>query len=174
MDTRSYKEILPQITTFIFDIDGVLSDGQVLLINKGVYRTLNSKDAYALQYASKLNYQIFIISGGNSEDVQERLLKLGVKAVFLKSSNKLDVYEQVKQEYHLKDEEILYMGDDIPDFQVMQKVALACCPQDAAPEIKAVSRYQSPILGGKGCVRDVIEQTLKVQKKWMLDLAFSW
>lgn len=174
MDTKSYKEILPQITTFIFDIDGVLSNGEVLLMNEGVYRTLNSKDAYALQYAAKLNYKIFIISGGNSEDVEKRLLKLGVTKVFLKSCNKLEVFENLKSEYGLLDSEILYMGDDIPDYLVMKKVALATCPQDAASEIKAISNYQSPISGGKGCVRDVIEQTLKVQNNWMLDLAFMW
>ncbi len=171
---KSYKEILPLISTFIFDVDGVLTDGEVLLINGNVCRKLHSKDGYALQYAAKMGYQIFIITGGSSEDVKMRLMNLGVKEVFLKSSHKIQVYEELKQKYQLKDEEILYMGDDIPDYDVMQKVALASCPQDACPEIKAISHYQSPVNGGKGCVRDVIEQTLKVQDNWMKDLAFTW
>ncbi|MFN5417177.1 MAG: KdsC family phosphatase [Flavobacteriia bacterium] len=174
MDTRSYKEILPQITTFIFDVDGVLTNGDVLLMNGSVYRTLNSKDGYALQYATKLGYSVFIITGGNSEDVKNRLINLGVKEVCLKSSNKIQVYKELKERYNFSDEEVLYMGDDIPDYEVMLKVALSTCPQDSAQEIKAISRYQSPISGGKGCVRDVIEQTLKVQGKWMQDLAFEW
>lgn len=174
MDTRSYKEILPQITTFIFDVDGVLTNGDVLLMNGSVYRTLNSKDGYALQYATKLGYSVFIITGGNSEDVKNRLENLGVKEVCLKSSNKIQVYSELKTKYNFSDEEVLYMGDDIPDFEVMKKVGLATCPQDSAQEIKAISHYQSPISGGKGCVRDVIEQTLKVQGKWMQDLAFEW
>lgn len=171
---KSYKEILPAITTFIFDVDGVLTDGEVLLINGSVCRKLHSKDGYALQYASKMNYNIFIITGGSSQDVKTRLINLGVKEIFLKSSHKLQVYDELKQKYGLKDEEILYMGDDIPDYDVMKKVALAACPQDACPEIKAISHYQSPINGGKGCVRDVIEQTLKAQEQWMKDLAFTW
>lgn len=171
---KSYKEILSGITTFILDVDGVLTTGEVLLINGNVCRSLHSRDGYALQYASKMNYNIFIITGGSSEDVKNRLINLGVREVFLKSSHKLPVYEELKSKYELKDEEILYMGDDIPDYDVMKKVAVAACPQDACPEIKAISHYQSPVAGGKGCVRDVIEQTLKVQQKWMLDQAFTW
>lgn len=171
---KSYKEKLAQITTFIFDVDGVLTNGDVLLLDGKVYRTLNAKDGYALQYAAKNEYAIFIITGGNSEDVKTRLLDLGVKEVFLKSSNKIAVYEEIKKNYNLKDEEILYMGDDIPDYEVMQNVGVATCPQDACQEIKAISIYQSPISGGKGCVRDVIEQTLKVQHNWMKEIAFTW
>jgi 3-deoxy-D-manno-octulosonate 8-phosphate phosphatase (KDO 8-P phosphatase) len=171
---KSYKEKLSQITTFIFDVDGVLTNGDVLLLEGKVYRTLNAKDGYALQYAAKNEYAIFIITGGNSEDVKTRLLDLGVKEVFLKSSNKIAVYENIKKSYNLKDEEILYMGDDIPDYEVMQNVGVATCPQDACQEIKAISIYQSPIGGGKGCVRDVIEQTLKVQHNWMKEIAFTW
>ncbi len=170
----SYKELLPKISTFIFDVDGVLTDGQVIMMNGDVFRSLNSKDGYALQYASKLNYKIFIITGGNSKDVEDRLLGLGVQEVYLKSSNKLEVYAKIKEKHNLVDEEILYMGDDIPDFDVMLKVGIATCPQDACPEIKGISHYQSPIFGGKGCVRDVIEQVLKVQEKWFLEDAKIW
>lgn len=170
----SYKERLKDITTFIFDVDGVLTDGSVLLFKGEILRELNAKDGYALQYASKMGYSIFIITGGNSMDVKNKLLDIGVKEVFLKASHKMEVYENLKSTYNLKDGEILYMGDDVPDYKVMQQVHIATCPQDAIPEIKDICHYQSPKEGGKGCVRDVIEQTLKVQGKWMTDLAFAW
>lgn len=171
---NSYKEILPQITTFIFDVDGVLTTGEVMLQNGEVYRTLHSKDGYALQYASKNNYRILIITGGNSKDVQDRLLGLGVTEVFLSAHNKSSVYQHCKQKYGFTDEQVLYMGDDIPDIPVMKLVGLPVCPQDAAIEVKSISRYQSPIFGGKGCVRDVIEQTLRVQGNWFKEDAFEW
>jgi 3-deoxy-D-manno-octulosonate 8-phosphate phosphatase (KDO 8-P phosphatase) len=171
---KSYKELLKNITTFIFDVDGVLTDGQVLMMNNDFFRSLNSKDAYAIQYAIKNKYAIYIITGGNSEDVKQRLLGLGVNEVYLKSSNKHDVYELIKAKYKLRNDEILYMGDDIPDFQVMKSCGLAAAPQDACAEIKAISHYQSPYLGGKGCVRDVIEQVMKVQDKWFKEGAMIW
>lgn len=171
---KSYKELLGSITTFILDVDGVLTTGEVLLQNGQVYRTLHSKDGYALQYAAKMGYTIYIITGGNSDDVKQRLLSLGAKEVFLRSNNKLEVYEKLKSQHHIKDSEVIYMGDDIPDYEVMKQVGIASCPQDACPEIKEISHYQSPILGGKGCVRDIIEQTLKVQGKWMRETAFNW
>lgn len=170
----SYKERLKDITSFIFDVDGVLTDGKVLLYHGEILRELYAKDGYAIQYASKMGYGIYIITGGNSLDVKNKLLEIGAKDVFLKSSHKLQVYEELKNKYALTDGEILYMGDDVPDYQVMSKVHIAACPQDAIPEIKEISHYQSPLKGGLGCVRDVIEQTLKVQGKWMTDLAFAW
>jgi 3-deoxy-D-manno-octulosonate 8-phosphate phosphatase (KDO 8-P phosphatase) len=135
---------------------------------------LNSKDGYAIQYAAKLDYDIFIITGGNSVPVKDRLLGLGVKEVFLQSKNKKEVYKKLKKAYSLKDEEILYMGDDIPDFEVMELAGVAACPQDAAVEIKGISDYQSPYNGGKHCVRDVIEQTLRVQGKWFGEKSLEW
>lgn len=162
----SYKERLPKITTFIFDVDGVLTDGTVTLYKDEVVRNLNSRDGYALNYASKKGYDIFIITGGNSEAVSDRLLSLGATEVRLNSSNKMAVYEELKSKYNFSDEEVLYMGDDIPDFEILQTVGMASCPQDAAVEIKAICHYQSPYIGGHHCVRDVIEQTLKVQGKW--------
>jgi 3-deoxy-D-manno-octulosonate 8-phosphate phosphatase (KDO 8-P phosphatase) len=170
----SYKERLPKITTFMFDVDGVLTNGDVLLINNDVIRTLNAKDGYALQFASKKDYKIFIITGGNSLDVKARLEGLGVTEVHLRSSDKLAVYEDILKRHHLKDEEVLYMGDDIPDIPVMQRVGTSTCPQDAVNEVKQISHYQSPLDGGKACVRDVIEQVLKVQGKWMIDGAYKW
>ena len=170
----SYKERLNTVNTFIFDVDGVLTDGKIILYKGDFMRSLNSKDGYAIQYASKLGYKIFIITGGNSVDVKDALEGLGVKEVHLRSSNKLNVYEDLKKKFSLNDSEVLYMGDDIPDYKVMRTVGVATCPQDACVEIKQISHYQSPVLGGNGCVRDVIEQTLRVQGKWFTEQAFEW
>lgn len=170
----SYKERLNHVTTFMFDIDGVLTNGDIMIFKDEIVRTLNSRDSYALQYASKLGYKIIIITGGNSNEIKERLLGLGVNEVHLASYNKLNVYNQVKLDHTLNDEEILYMGDDIPDYEVMLQAGVATCPQDASIEIKNISHYQSPFNGGRHCVRDVIEQTLRVQKKWFTDEAFEW
>lgn len=170
----SYKEKLNTITTFIFDVDGVFTDGNVLLYNDDVVRTFNSKDAYAVQYASKLGYKLFAITGGNSKDVEVRLFGLGFTEVHMRSSKKMTIYEDIKRRYSLNDIEIMYMGDDIPDYPLLKQVGLPCCPQDAVSDIKQIVDYQSPFGGGKGCVRDIIEQTLRVQGKWMLPEAFEW
>ncbi len=170
----SYKEKLHNIKTFIFDVDGVLTDGSVLLLQGEVVRTLNSRDGYALQYAAKKGYNIFIITGGNSLSVKDRLENLGAKEVVLRAKNKLEHYNRLKQDYGFKDDEVLYMGDDIPDYEILQKVGVSTCPQDAAVEIKAICDYQSPYNGGKHCVRDVIEQTLRVQDKWFDKSSFEW
>ena len=170
----SYKEKLPAITTFIFDVDGVLTNGEILLMKEDFVRSLNSRDGYALQYAAKQGYQIFVITGGSSQVVKERLLGLGITEVHLKSHNKLAIYNDLKAKYGFTDEQVLYMGDDIPDYEVLKQVGVSTCPQDAAVEIKEITDYQSPYAGGKHCVRDVIEQTLRVQKKWFLKSAFEW
>lgn len=170
----SYKERLNAISTFMFDVDGVLTNGDISLTSDEMVRTINSRDGYALQYAVKMGYKIMIITGGNSEIVKDRLLSLGIHEVHLSSFNKLNVYEDIKKRHNLSDFEILYVGDDIPDYQVMTQAGVAACPQDAAIEIKAISHYHSPFNGGKFCVRDVIEQTLRVQKKWFSDEAFEW
>ena len=170
----SYKEKLPNISTFIFDVDGVLTDGQILLMEEDFVRSLNSRDAYAMQYAVKEGYRILIITGGSSTLVEKRLLGLGIQEVRLKSFNKLKVYNDLKAKHGFKDSEVLYMGDDIPDYKVLKTVGVSTCPQDAAVEIKAISDYQSPFDGGKHCVRDVIEQTLRVQGKWFSESAFDW
>ncbi len=171
---ESYKIKLNKISTFLFDVDGVLTDGNVTLYKDEIVRTLNSRDAYAIQYAIKMGYKIMIVTGGNSQEVKDRLLGLGVQEVFLSSFNKLNVYKAIKEKYKLKDEEVLYMGDDIPDYEVMSAVGVAACPQDAAVEIKHISQYQSPFNGGRHCVRDVIEQTLRVQGNWFSETAFEW
>lgn len=171
---RSYKENLPKINTLIFDVDGVLTNGDVMLFQNEVVRTLNSRDAYAIQYAVKMGMRILIITGGHSEAVKSRLLNLGVEEVCLKSANKLSVYEKLKTKYGFKDEEVVYMGDDLPDYEVMTQVGVSACPQDAAIEIKSIADYQSPFNGGRHAVRDIIEQTLRVQDKWFKDGATSW
>lgn len=171
---ESFKTILPQIKTFIFDVDGVLTDGSILLYSGEVIRSVNVKDSYAIQYAAKLGYKIFIITGGDSEEVQVRLEGLGVTKVVLNAKNKVKSFEELKKKHQIDIDSVLYMGDDIPDLPLMKMVALPCCPQDSAVEVKSVARYVSPNLGGKGCVRDVIEQTLRVQGKWMLPEALEW
>ncbi len=170
----SYKERLPKITTFIFDVDGVLTNNQVFLMNGEVVRSLHSKDGFILQLAAKKGYKIFIITGGNSEEVKDRLLHAGVTEVHLKSSDKMSVYDSICERHKLKHEEILYMGDDVPDIPVLKKVGISCCPQDAVSDIKAIVHYQSPIAGGHGCVREIMEQVLRVQGKWKIEEDYHW
>ena len=170
----SYKQKLNNINTFIFDVDGVFTDGKLYLLKEDNFRAFNSKDGYAVQYAAKMGFKIFIITGGHSEEVMERLLGLGVTEVHLRTHNKLKCYNDILNRHSINDSEVLYMGDDIPDLPVLQRVGLSSCPQDAVTDIKAIVDYQSPYNGGHACVRDVIEQTLRVQGKWLSDLAFEW
>lgn len=171
----NYKELLKGITTFIFDYDGVLSQGLVVLTEDGEpLRTANVRDGYALQLAVKRGYNIAIISGGKSKSVMNRLLSLGITDVFLGVGNKLEVFEQYIAEKGIRPDEIVYMGDDIPDYHVMQRAAVPACPADAAEEIRSISKYISHFDGGQGCVRDIIEQVMKLQHKWMNGDAFKW
>ena len=170
----NYKILLNQINAFIFDIDGVLTDGNVLLDNGKYLRTLNAKDSYALQYAAKMGYKIFFISGGSSIEMKQTLENLGVTMVYLESKSKLLVFNKLKIEFNISEENVLYMGDDIPDIPLLSIVGIAACPKDASIDVTRICSYVSPKEGGKGCVRDVIEQTLRVQDKWLLDGAFEW
>ena len=164
---KNYKELMPQISTFVFDVDGVLTDGTVTIFPNGeLVRKMNIKDGYALKTAIDKGYRVCIISGGTNEGVRSRLQGLGVKDIYLGAHNKIDQLEEYLTLNNLTPQEVLYMGDDIPDLQVMQQVALAACPKDAVPEIQEISIYISQKKGGQGCVRDVIEQVLKVQDKW--------
>jgi len=164
---KNYKEVMPQITTFVFDIDGVLTDGTVIVFPDGeLVRKMHIKDGYALKTAIDKGYNVCIISGGTNEGVRSRLAGLGVKDVYLGVHNKIDQLDDYLEINKIKPEHVLYMGDDIPDYQVMQQVALAACPKDAVPEIQDISLYVSQKKGGNGCVRDVIEQVLKVQDNW--------
>jgi 3-deoxy-D-manno-octulosonate 8-phosphate phosphatase (KDO 8-P phosphatase) len=167
MEEKSYKEYLQHITTFVFDIDGVLTDGSVTVTTSGeLLRKMSIKDGYALKTAVDLGYKICIISGGSNDGVRLRLEGLGITDIYLGTHNKIKHLNEFLKKYNIQTEEILYMGDDLPDFQVMEKVGLPCCPQDAVPEIKSISKYISHKNGGCGAARDVIEQVLKVQGKW--------
>ena len=167
---RNYKEYLNQINTFIFDVDGVLTDGTIIITTNGdMHRTMHTKDGFALKTAIDKGFNVCIISGGTDEGVRMRLKGLGIKDVFLGAHHKTETMNTYMNENNIHSDNVLYMGDDIPDLYVMQEVGLSCCPQDAVPEIKKNSRYVSHKKGGKGCVRDVIEQVLKVQGKWLND-----
>jgi 3-deoxy-D-manno-octulosonate 8-phosphate phosphatase (KDO 8-P phosphatase) len=135
---------------------------------------MNIKDGYAVQHCIKMNYPVAIVSGGNSEAVRERFRRLGVTDIYLSSSSKLEDYEDFRIKYGFEHEHILYMGDDIPDYQIMQKAGIPACPKDAVPEIQKIAKYISGKGGGLGCVRDVIEQVLRVQDKWWVDESFQW
>ncbi len=158
------------VKTFVFDVDGVLTDGSLLVLNDGqMARRMNIRDGYALQLAVKKGYRVVIISGGTSDAVKERLNKLGVQDCFLKIDNKKATLVEYVAAHQLNWDEILFMGDDIPDYAPMQLTGLPCCPADAAPEIKQISVYISPVAGGNGCARDVIEKVLKLNDHWDLD-----
>ena len=166
---KSYKEIMNQITTFIFDIDGVLTDSSVHISPTGeMLRTMNIRDGFAMKAALESGYNVCIISGGSNEGVRIRLRNLGITDIHLAAANKVETFNEYIDLYQIAPENVLYMGDDIPDYHVMQLVGLPTCPQDATPEIKAISRYISHKNGGKGAVRDVIEQVMKVQEKCVL------
>ena len=163
-------ELFKPITTLVFDVDGVLTDGTLLILPDGLMaRRMNIKDGYALQLAVKKGYHVVIISGGNSPEVKDRLQKLGVAEVFMQVKDKVEVLAGFLDKHSLSWAEILYMGDDIPDLQVMSKVALPCCPRDAVQEIRSVSKYISHLDGGLGCGRDVIEKVMKVRGNWTND-----
>lgn len=158
------------ISTFVFDVDGVLTDGTVQLLPNGEQsRRMNIKDGYALQLAVKKGYRVVIISGGRSESVVSRLQGLGIKDIYTGILDKQEKLQDYVFENDLRWEEIIFMGDDIPDYRAMQLVGLPVCPADAAPEIKSICRYVSPVSGGNGCVREVIEKVLKLNNHWMLD-----
>ncbi|WP_062059109.1 KdsC family phosphatase [Aquimarina longa] len=165
---KSYKEYLQHITTFIFDIDGVLTDGTVIVNTDGeLLRTMNIKDGYALKTAIQQGYNVCIISGGKNEGVRQRLKNLGITDIYLGAHQKVEQLNEYLDAHTIKIENVLYMGDDIPDLPVMEIVGLPTCPQDAVAEVKEASKYISLKKGGKGCARDVIEQVLKVQGKWI-------
>lgn len=171
----NFKEKLNEIKAFIFDVDGVLSANCVPLDNDGeLIRMLNVKDGYALNLATKLGYPVAIISGGKSEAVRKCLDFLGVQKVYLSAYDKKVEFNDFLTLYNLKADEVIYMGDDIPDYEVMKMSGLATAPLDAAPEIKAIAHYVSDKKSGEGCARDIIEQVLKAQGKWMTKEAFTW
>lgn len=171
----NFKENLIKVKAFVFDIDGVLSLQTISLNSFGVpNRTVNLRDGYALQYAVKKGYHIGVISGSRSKEYQKRLKLLGIKDIYLNSRSKTDHFNDFLKKYDLANSEVLFMGDDIPDLPVMKIAGIPVCPSDADSEIKQVAAYISDKRGGEGCVRDVIEQVLRLHDKWMDSDAYSW
>lgn len=165
---KSFKELMNDITTFVLDVDGVLTDGTIHVTQNGeMLRNMNIRDGYAMKAAVENGYNVCIISGGKNDGVRIRLNNLGIQEVHLGVHDKVVILQEYLKNYNIDASQVLYMGDDIPDYWVMQQVGLPSCPQDAVPEIKNVSRYISHKLGGQGAVRDVIEQVMKVQGKWL-------
>ncbi len=167
---------LSKIRAIVFDVDGVLSAETITLSATGEpLRTVNIKDGYAIQLAMKLGLRIAIMTGGNTDAIRLRYERLGVEDIFMGCAVKIKTYELFLQKYGLADDEIMYMGDDIPDMEIMQRVGCPVCPKDACHEIKEVSLYVSRCQGGYGCGRDVIEQALRAQGKWLMnEKAFGW
>ena len=166
--TKSYKEAMNDITTFVLDVDGVLTDSSVHITSTGeMLRTMNIRDGYAMKAAVESGFHVCIISGGSNEGVRIRLQNLGISDIYLAASDKVKTLASFCEQHKIDKMQVLYMGDDIPDYHVMQVVGLPVCPQDAAPEIKALSKYVSHKNGGRGAVRDVIEQVMRVQGKWL-------
>ena len=160
-------EHFQDINTFVFDVDGVLTDGSVLLLENGLQaRKMNVKDGLALQMALKNGYNVIILSGGSSEPIIHRLQYLGLKEINLGLTDKLKFLDAYVEQNNLRWQQILYMGDDLPDIPVLEKVGLPCCPADAAIEVRSISKYISSVNGGYGCVRDVIEKVLKLNDHW--------
>ncbi len=170
----TYKELLANIDTFLFDVDGVFTDNRVLLMpGLDPVRTFHSRDAYAVQHAVKEGYRIVITTGGKSDGVRESFGRMRVTEYFEHVYDKNARLDELIAA-GLDPQRTAYMGDDLPDLRVMQRVALPCCPNDAAPEIKAISRFISAKPGGYGCVRDLLEQAMKVQGKWLTEGAHTW
>ena len=171
----NFKEELVNVKAFIFDIDGVLSTQTIALNVFGVpNRTVNLRDGYAIQLAVRKGYRIGVISGSNSKEYKKRLKSLGVTDIYLNSKSKLDHFNSFLKRYDLSKSDVLFMGDDIPDYEVMKEAGLSVCPSDAVSEIRQVASYVSDKRGGEGCVRDVIEQVLRLHNKWMDSDAFTW
>jgi 3-deoxy-D-manno-octulosonate 8-phosphate phosphatase (KDO 8-P phosphatase) len=166
---------LSKIKAFVFDVDGVLSPASIPLHPSGEpMRVINTKDGYAMQLAAKKGFILGIITGADSASIRIRFESLGFKFIYTKAKKKISDFHDFIQKTGLNPDEICYVGDDIPDYEIMQTVGLPACPADAVPEIKKISRYISPKSGGMGVGRDIIEQVLKVQGKWMQDDAFGW
>lgn len=166
----NYKKLMKKIGTFVFDVDGVLTDGTLSIFPDGtLIRKMCARDGYAIKLAKEKGYNICIITGGENLMVFQRLKNLGIKNIYLKSNNKIETFNYYCDSENISPETVLYMGDDIPDIEVMKSVLFPCSPKDAVHEVKSISKYISLKKGGNGCVRDVIEQTMKIQDKWKND-----
>ncbi len=170
-----FKQQLNLVKAFAFDVDGVFTNGTVLLHPGGHFiRMMNIKDGYAVQHAVKMGFPVGIITGGYSRMIRKRFEYLGVKDIYMKSGNKIKAFQAFTSKYKLEPSQILYMGDDLPDYEVMKMAGFPACPSDAATEIKEISAYISHRNGGEGCVRDIIEQVLRLHNKWMNDISYVW
>lgn len=170
-----FKEELSKVKAFVFDVDGVLSAAtQVLDPNGETIRNSNLKDGFALVYAIKIGYPIGVITGGKTVEVVKRCEKMGIRDIYTGSLNKLPCLYDFLEKNNLKADEVMYMGDDLPDYPAMKIVGVPVCPFDAAPEIKAISHYISDKNGGEGCVRDVLEQVMRAQGKWIDPENMDW
>jgi len=166
----SVLEKFKSIRTFVFDVDGVMTDGSVQVFETGEQvRRMSTRDGYSLQLAVRKGYRVVVISGGTSEGVRQRLQYLGIKDIFLNVHDKVALLDRYAKDHGLDEKDMLYMGDDIPDYAAMMHVGLACAPSDAAPEIRHIAAYISSFGGGQGCVRDVVEKVLKLNGQWDLD-----
>jgi 3-deoxy-D-manno-octulosonate 8-phosphate phosphatase (KDO 8-P phosphatase) len=165
---------LKNITTFILDVDGVLTDGTVLVLENGLQaRRMSIRDGYALQLAVKRGYRILVISGAAASPVVDRLNKLGITDVHMGAKDKKSIVDQYTAQHGLSREELLFMGDDLPDLEVMQAVGVPVCPADAVEEIKAISVHTTSLKGGEGCVREIIERVMKLRGNWMHSVEIS-
>ena len=170
----SLLNLFKQVKCLAFDVDGVLTDGSLLLLEDGqMARSMNTKDGYALQLAIKKGYQVIIISGAGTEGVKQRLQKLGITDIYFNAANKQQVLTAYLQTKKIPLQEVLFMGDDIPDYEAMKAAGLPCCPADAVPEIRSISKYIASLGGGKGCVREVIEKVLKLNGHWHTDTTIA-
>lgn len=164
---ENFKQKLRSVACFIFDVDGVLTNGALVITPEGEFlRTMNIKDGYAIQLAVKKGYKVAVISGGHSDGVPKRMNRLGVTDVFMGVENKMEVFKKLLSDNRLQNEEVVYMGDDVPDIEVMKLCGIAACPNDAIDDVKKICIYVSHANGGQGCVRDIIEQTMRLHGKW--------
>lgn len=173
-ETKPLKNTLAYfnlIETFFFDVDGVMTDGKIISTESGeLLRTFHSRDGFAIRHAIDQGYHIVVITGGKGKTIENRMASLGITTYFTNAQFKLPIFERYCREHDIDTARTLYMGDDLNDYEVMQHVGLACCPADAATEIKKLSQYISPVNGGEGCVRDVIEKVMKLHGKWMKNI----
>ncbi len=164
--SENFKQKLQKVSCFIFDVDGVLTNGNLLVLQGELHRIMNIKDGFALKEAVGAGYKVCIISGGKSEGVRKRLADLGLKDIYLGVEDKKEKLQEIMDSCNILKDNVLYMGDDLPDYEVMMSCGVPCCPQDAVPEIRSLSIYISPFKGGEGCARDVIEQVMRLHHKW--------
>ncbi|MDR0510460.1 MAG: HAD-IIIA family hydrolase [Rikenellaceae bacterium] len=170
----NFKEEIARIRAFVFDVDGVFTDGRIVVTPEGEFlRAYNSKDGYAVSFAIRQGYKVCIITGGRGKTLDMRFRMLNVSSLYTACLDKAVCLQEFLEEHSLSPDEAIFMGDDLPDVEAMQRCGLAACPADAAPEVIAVSHYVSPFAGGEGCVRDIIEQTLRARNDWFIEKGFN-